>query len=172
MATQTTHPSYGYWIEHGFTTLCETWRGAASHNHQMFGSIDEFFFKYLAGIQAPTDGTTSKAYKFIVIKPYIPQGLASVDASLLTAAGNVESHWKQSEGTIQLKVVIPANSEAAISIPVQDYKNIFLSESGKTVWENGAFVPGVPGLTGATQDGNSINLSAGSGTYYFVLTGK
>jgi alpha-L-rhamnosidase len=171
VATKKTYPSYGYWIENGFTTLCETWEGRNSHNHQMFGSVDEFFFKYLAGIQSPTDGTTSRGYKHIVLKPYIPSGLSYVDASLQTVAGTIESHWHQQSGLLKLKVVIPANSDASISIPILDSENISLTEGEKTIWENGAFVPGVQGIKDANIDNSFLNLSVGSGTYDFALFG-
>ncbi len=170
IATKTTYPSYGYWIEHGFTTLCETWEGRHSHNHQMFGSIDEFFFKYLAGIQSPTNGSTSQGYKHIVIYPYIPEGLSSVDASLNTVAGTIESHWQQKSGLLKVKVVIPANSDALIGIPILNFSNVSIKESGKTIWENGESVVGVTGITDVSKDASLINLSVGSGTYEFVLS--
>ena len=55
MATQTTAPSYGNWIEQGATTLWEDWPGASSLNHIMFGDISAWFYKYLAGIQLDPD---------------------------------------------------------------------------------------------------------------------
>jgi alpha-L-rhamnosidase len=54
--TKTTFPSWGYWIENGATTLWESWNAESSHNHQMFGTVNEYFYKYFAGIQAPTNG--------------------------------------------------------------------------------------------------------------------
>jgi alpha-L-rhamnosidase len=170
VATKTTYPSYGYWIKNGFTTLCETWEGRNSHNHQMFGTIDEFFFKYLGGIQSPTDSSTSNGYKFIAIKPYIPKDLTSVDASVETVAGSIECHWKQESDLIRMKVIIPANSNASISIPILDFKNISLTEGGIKVWEKGAFLPGIAGISDARIDGSYIIISTGSGFYEFVLT--
>jgi len=172
VATKKTYPSYGYWIENGFTTLCETWAGRASHNHQMFGSVDEFFFKYLAGIHSPTDGTTSKGYKYIVIKPYIPEGLSYVNASVRTVAGTVVSEWQQQPGIIRMKVVIPANSDASINVPVMDLKNVTLKESGKIVWKDGEFISGIRGLKDARLDQSFLIITAGSGMYDFVLTGE
>jgi alpha-L-rhamnosidase len=171
VATKTTYPSFGYWIKNGFTTLCETWEGRNSHNHQMFGTIDEFFFKYLAGIQSPSDATTSTGYKFIVIKPFIPKELSFVDASIETVAGKIESHWKQQSDLVKLKVVIPANSKASINIPILQLKNISVAEGGKKIWEKGAFLKGIPGIKDAKMDGSFINISTGSGTYDFEVSG-
>jgi alpha-L-rhamnosidase len=168
---QTTYPSFGYWIEKGSTTLLEQWDGKNSHNHQMFGSVDEFFFKYLAGIRSPEDGSTSKGYRDIHIQPYIPQDLESVNASINTVAGKVVSDWKQKNGTLTLKVEIPANSTATISIPAGS-TGISVSESGNIVWEGNKFVPGTDGISEGNFDGRFLNLKTGSGKYEFTVKGS
>ena len=172
VATQTTYPSYGYWLEKGATTLLEEWSGKNSHNHQMFGSVDEFFYKYLAGIRSPTDGITTSGYKHIHIKPYVPDGLSFVEASLKTAAGYIESSWQHKSDLFQLRLVIPANSDATVSIPLLGFKNIIVTENGKKVWENGAFITGNPGITDARIDEVCLTFSIGSGTYEFKLSGS
>jgi alpha-L-rhamnosidase len=171
VATQKTYPSYGFWIEKGATTLQEEWSGRNSNNHQMFGSIDEFFYKYLAGIRSPEDEKTSTGYKHIHIKPYVPEGLSSVEASVKTVAGNIESSWKHNSDLFQLKVVIPANSDALVSIPLLNFKNINVMESGKKVWENGVFVAGNPGIINATLHEGYLTITIGSGIYNFKMTG-
>jgi hypothetical protein len=70
-----------------------------------------------------------------------------------------------------LRVVIPANSDASVSIPLLDFKNINVMENGKKVWENGAFVTGNPGITDARIDETCLTFSVGSGTYEFKLSG-
>jgi len=169
---QTGYPSFGNWIKRGATTLRESWDGRASSNHQMFGGVDEYFYKYLAGIWSPTDGETSRGYKHIHIQPYIPEDLSSAQASLNTVAGKVESSWKQSAGQLQLKVVIPANSTADVSIPVLKFKNAVVTEKNKKVWDNSAFVAGDEGVTGANLNNGLITFTVGSGDYEFVLSGK
>lgn len=45
MANQTDCPSYGYWVEQGYTTTPEYWDvGAFSQNHCMMDHIEEWFF--------------------------------------------------------------------------------------------------------------------------------
>ncbi len=172
VATQTTYPSYGFWLEKGATTLWEKWSGENSHNHQMFGSVDEFFYKYLAGIRAPTDGRTNRGYQQIHIQPYVPEGLSWVEASLETVAGTVKSHWENKTNSFELKVVIPANSAGSVSIPRLDFENMVIRESGETVWENGATLSGAAGITGAESEDRFVTFSVGSGTYDFILTGE
>jgi alpha-L-rhamnosidase len=171
IVTQKTYPGYGYWIENGATTLQEEWSGKNSNNHQMFGSVDEFFYKYLAGIRSPEDGITSSGYKHIHIKPYVPEGLSFVEASVKTVSGNIESIWKHESDLFELKVVIPANSDALISIPLLNFKNISVTENGKKVWENGVFVTGDPGLINASINEDCLIVSTGSGTFDFKVTG-
>lgn len=172
VATQTTYPSYGFWLEKGATTLWERWSGENSHNHQMFGSVDEFFYKHLAGIRAPTDGGTTRGYQQIHIQPYVPEGLSRVEASLETVAGTVVSRWEQQPDRFRLRVTIPANTTGIVSIPLLDSENVVISESGDTVWENGTYISGVTGITGAESEDEEVTFSVGSGTYDFIMTGE
>lgn len=166
----TTYPGYGYWIGKGATTLLETWEGKHSHNHQMFGSVDEFFYKYLAGIRSPEDGVTTRGYKHIHIQPYVPEGLSFVKASLNTVAGRIESNWQQEGDLFRLNVMIPANSRATVSIQVSDDTNPRVTESGKTIWENNTFNEGTPGIFDGDIKEGFLNFTTGSGKYEFILS--
>ncbi len=169
IATQTTYPSYGYWLENGATTLWEKWSGKASHNHQMFGSVDELFFKYLAGIRAPGKEGTSKGYKHVLIKPFIPDGLTSVNASVETAAGTIKSNWENQNETLTMNVSIPANSTGDICIPVSASENVQVEESGEIIWKDGAFTASVEGIRGGEKTDDGISFSVASGSYRFVV---
>ena len=67
MITNPTAPSYAYWINDGMTTLCEQWGYVdrdgqeCSRNHHMFSEVDNWFYKYIAGIRIDENG--------IVIEP-------------------------------------------------------------------------------------------------------
>ena len=50
IATQTTPPSYGSWVQRGATTLWEDWGDGDSRNHIMLGDISAWFYQALAGI--------------------------------------------------------------------------------------------------------------------------
>lgn len=168
----TTYPGYGYWIKNEATTLLEQWDGRNSQNHQMFGSVDEFFYKYLAGIRSPEDGETTQGYKHIHIQPYVPEGLSFVNASVNTVAGRIESDWQQNAGSFRLNVVIPANTSASISIPMFNYSNVVVIESDKKIWGNSTFIKGIPGIFDGSVDGNLLNFRIGSGKYEFTLSGN
>ena len=170
VATQTTWPSYGYWLKNDATTLLEKWSGENSHNHQMFGSITEYFYKYLAGIQSPMEGNTSKGYKNIYIEPHVPEKLEFVNSTLETVVGTVVSNWKKEKGSFQHNVSIPANSIATIVLPVFDFQNVTVLEGDSKIWENGSFIVGVPGILGVNAEVGQIKVKIESGDYAFRLS--
>ena len=115
IAAQATYPSWGYWITKGETAACEQWDydKLRSHDHAFLGTVDDWFFKYLAGIQPAQPG-----YKEIAIRPYVPSGLDSASASIDTPLGLVSSSWTRGTGdAVVLKVVIPANATAKVWVP-------------------------------------------------------
>jgi alpha-L-rhamnosidase len=169
IATQTTYPSYGFWLDKGATTLWEKWSGQASHNHQMFGTVDEFFYKFLAGLRAPTDQGTSRGYKHIRIKPFVPDDLSSVEASLETVNGKVASEWENQGESLSLQVTVPVNTTAEICVPLLSKEDIKINEGTETVWEDGSFKSGVNGIKSAGKEENCIVFSVVSGTYQFTL---
>lgn len=48
-----------------------------------------------------------------------------------------------------------------------------LPSGNGTFWSKGAFVPGVPGITGAAvnADASALSVMTGSGVYVFTLSG-
>ena len=74
LATQTTEPSWGYWITQNATTLWEDWSGVAdlthppppTHNHIFLGSHGSWLYEILGGIG---QNETSVAFEYIVIRP-------------------------------------------------------------------------------------------------------
>lgn len=170
VVTRATYPGYGYWITNGATTLWESWAGESSHNHQVFGSVEEYFYKYLAGIRAPGQGGTTRGYRRILIRPDVPAGLREVRARLDTVAGTVSSHWWQGDGRFRLVVRIPANSTALVSVPLRRLDEAVIKEGRTTVWEGRRFRPGAEGVGGASLDGSYVTFRVASGRYVFTAT--
>jgi alpha-L-rhamnosidase len=115
--TNTKYPSIGFMLENGATTLWERWEkligfGMNSHNQPSFGSVDVWFYKYLAGIK-----TTGSGFGSITIKPFVPQDLDSAQAQMNTMHGKVASSWKKNGNNFELTVIIPWNSSARIELP-------------------------------------------------------
>ncbi|HLK59432.1 MAG TPA: family 78 glycoside hydrolase catalytic domain [Chthonomonadaceae bacterium] len=158
IANQKTYPSWGWWIAHGATTLWESWDlDARSNDHYMFGTIDEWFYKYLAGIRPGKDG-----FKEFTIKPYLLGDLTYARAEVDTVRGEVSSSWKKLPNHgVDLEVTVPVNCAATLYVP---------SAQGARVLENGQPAEKSLGLRFLrAADGYAI-YRAGSGHYHFVST--
>jgi len=71
--------------------------------------------------------------------------------------------------SFSLNVTIPVGSTSVVRVPVMPNSSKFVITEGKTViWKNG-FVPGDPGVQGASRNGDnkSIDVQVGSGSYVF-----
>ncbi len=138
LATQTGHPSWAHMLEGGRTTLSEFWDLKGSHNHVMMGSIDAWFYRTLAGIQ-PDDA--KPGFEHIMIKPFIPDSLPFVNASVQTVRGQVAVRWEKKDGWLQLSVGIPASSSATVYVPADAAHQVQSTPSSKLArFEKGAAV--------------------------------
>ena len=144
--SRTDSPSYGYAILHGATSLTEDWDGPvpargqslSSQNHFMFGAVDEWFMRSLAGIQ---QHATSVDYRTLQIKPAIVGKIIHVKATQRTSRGWIHIQWEKTESIFTLKITVPYGSTANVYVPganaTSDY-GIFLytdKENGKTVFK-------------------------------------
>lgn len=105
-------------LKNGATTLWERWEllagnGMNSHNHPVFGCIDAWFFRYLAGINPSKAG-----FSEVLIRPYIPSNLNMVHARISTVRGDVISKWNRTGNMWTLDITIPWNSNAIIELPL------------------------------------------------------
>ncbi len=175
LATRTTYPSWGYMVKRGATTLWELWQDKTgpsmnSHNHIMFGSLGAWFYRALGGIRQPQD---SAAYRKILITPPAMEDLDWASATLRTVRGRVSSTWRRSAHEVSLRVDVPVGSQAVIVVPKQQSmtpQELTVRESGRIVWQQGHYVPGDPGLTGAEARPDGVAFDAGSGHYSFQLS--
>ncbi|MBK5203522.1 MAG: family 78 glycoside hydrolase catalytic domain [Prolixibacteraceae bacterium] len=169
IVNQTTFPGYGYWLKKGETTLLEDWHARSSHNHEMFGSVTEYFFKYLAGIQSPMEGNTSIAYSHIYLQPRIPDSLSFVNASVETIAGKVVSEWEKHGNTFRYHVNIPANTTATVVLPTFDYDKFSVKNGNAYLWKDNKTDQSFPFIRTIKKDGDQMKIEILSGDYNFVL---
>lgn len=171
IATQTTFPGWGYMVSKGATTIWESWDGnpetQLSYNMKLFGSVDKFFYKDLAGISPASSG-----YGQIVIKPRVVGDLKHAKASIKTLRGLVAVDWERRERSLAMKVTIPVNSQAKISVPRIGLRNVSVRESGRSIWEAGEFIKDVPGIIAGSETEDYVSFDVGSGSYVFQLTGQ
>ena len=121
VATQTTMPSWGYWIKIGATTLLEHWndheKQGLSRNHIMFGDISAWFYESLAGIRPDA---AAPGFKHIILKPAVVGDLKWVKAHYDSPYGRIGSEWKYERGTFTWKVSVPPNSTATVYVPTSN----------------------------------------------------
>ena len=116
MAIQETAPSWGNWIQQGFTTLAETWVLSpefrdASVNHVFLGDISAWMVNTLAGINYDNE---HRGFERIIIKPDFIEDLSWVKGEYKSVKGLIKSEWFRKGEQIRLSVTIPPNTTAII----------------------------------------------------------
>ncbi len=120
------YPSWLYAVKKGATTIWERWNsvlpdgsfdesGMNSLNHYAYGSIGDWMYEKLAGINPAKPG-----YREIRIRPAFIRGITSVDASFDSVYGTIRSAWSCENGKITVDVTIPANTTAEIYLPEKE----------------------------------------------------
>jgi alpha-L-rhamnosidase len=132
--------------------------------------VTEFFYKYLAGIQSPVEGRTTPGYKHIHLQPCMPVGLDAAKASLHTMSGAIVAGWEKQGGQYVYSTTIPANTTATLVLPVGDFTQLKVTESGKNVWKDATYVNGNKGISSGNISGDKLTLSLESGEYRFVIS--
>jgi alpha-L-rhamnosidase len=122
---QETFPSWLYSVKHGATTIWERWDGWTeeggfqspsmnSFNHYSLGSVGEWMFRHVAGIEADP---ASPGFKHIKLRPCPGGKLSYVKASYESLYGRIESHWRVGPEGFALEVLIPPNTTATVVLP-------------------------------------------------------
>lgn len=151
---QKTYPSWNSMMEK-YTTVCEFWTLKQSKNHVMMGSIDAWFYKYIAGIQLDEG---NPAFSSFIIKPNLLNGLTKAEGKIVTIRGTVSSSWKKEDGEFTLKIEIPFNTSALVYIPVNE---------NETILENGKLLNDVEGIEYLGYSNGAHQLKVHSGNYSF-----
>lgn len=144
IVAQQDYPGWLNMLNHNATTLWESWAysdNIYSQNHPMFGSVDEWFYRSLLGINSAAPG-----FEKIIIKPQPAGDLTWAKGSYKSIRGEIISDWKKEGNNFTLHVVIPANTTATIFIPSNENSpvteggkpvNLF-HQNGYGVWERGS----------------------------------
>ncbi|KAJ6577740.1 bacterial alpha-L-rhamnosidase-domain-containing protein [Mycena capillaripes] len=156
LAQQTTFPSWGFWFENGATTTWEHWsEDARSRDHFFLGTFDDWFFKFVLGIQS-----SSVAFQTVDIAPVETTSLSFAQGWMLTPFGNLSVAWTRDAGSLTLDLGIPVGVIATVSFGSLST----VSETGGDVWDR----EGVTVLP-STQ-GKQVRVEVGSGQYSFAAS--
>lgn len=120
---QTSFPSWLYSINQGATTIWERWDGWTpekgfqnpamnSFNHYSFGSVGEWMYENIAGLQPLSPG-----WKRIRVRPIPGRGLKRATGEMKTPYGTLVSRWTLENQKFNLHVQIPVNTTAEVHVP-------------------------------------------------------
>lgn len=118
-------PGWMYQIIHGATTTWERWDALrpdgtvneskmsddnmVSFNHYAFGSVGEFYYRYILGIQPALPGFTK-----VRIQPFVDSRLGRVEGSYRSRQGIISVTWKVTDGMAAISIVTPVESEVIL----------------------------------------------------------
>lgn len=164
-------PSWGYTVRRGATTIWERWDGITpegrfqdpgmnSFNHFAFGSVGEWLYRVVAGIDLDPK---RPGFRHVVIRPQPGGGLTWVRATYRSIRGPIASSWRQEGGRFTLHVSLPANTTATVHVP---------APSAQAVTEGGRPAHRAPGLRFLGMAGAAAVFHAGSGDYRFVVESR
>ncbi|WP_316800581.1 alpha-L-rhamnosidase [Pedobacter frigidisoli] len=162
VATQKTYPGWGYMVDQGATTIWELWNGNTadpkmnSQNHvMMLGDLLIWYYENLAGIKSE-----SNAFKKIIMKPEMINGLNSVNASYRSVYGTIKSNYTKTASQFNWNITVPPNTSAWVYIPANQKNEV--SEKLKSVKD----------LKFIKMEDNHAVYELGSGDYSFVVDKK
>ncbi|HVU32500.1 MAG TPA: family 78 glycoside hydrolase catalytic domain [Opitutaceae bacterium] len=162
---QETFPSWLFQVKNGATTVWERWDGWTpekgfqtiamnSFNHYSFGSVAEYLYRDVAGIDTDAPG-----YRTIVIAPAIADGLTWAHASYRSISGRIESGWKREGNRLHLAIDIPANTTATVRVP---------AANADTVQEGGQPAARAKDVRFERFENGAAVYRVGSGKYVFT----
>lgn len=120
------YPSWLYAVNKGATTVWERWNsimpdgsfdesGMNSLNHYAYGSIGDWMYRKIAGINQLEPG-----YRRCYIKPMFVKGMEEAGASFESVYGKISSSWSCRNGKIHFRAEIPVNTTAVLYLPEKE----------------------------------------------------
>lgn len=117
---QDTYPSWLYEVDHGATTIWETWGairpdGTVEHsslNHYAYGCVADWMVRRLGGIAA-----SSPAYRTVRFAPDIGGEVSRVDAHVDTPYGRVVCAWAREDAEAEITLDLPTGVTGSLALP-------------------------------------------------------
>jgi len=137
-----TFPSWMYSIKQGATTIWERWDGYTkekgfqdpgmnSFNHYSFGSIGEWMYATIGGLQM-----TSPGWKTFLVHPQPGGGITWAKTGFDSPHGHIQCNWSFTEDAITIDLTVPSNTTAEVWLVKSnkitlDGKNILKSNAAR-----------------------------------------
>jgi len=125
-------PGWGNMLAQGATTLWEHWKfsdNTFSHNHPMFGSVSQWFYNWLGGIEPDVDAVGFDKFTF---QPQFIEGLDWVRCTYRSIRGPITCDWKRQGDRVAMDFRIPVNSSATLILPMSGA----ITENGRPAAES------------------------------------
>jgi alpha-L-rhamnosidase len=144
-------------LERGATTLWEHWKfsdNTFSHNHPMFGSVSQWFYNWLGGIEPAVDAVGFDRFTF---QPQFLEGLDWVRCTYRSIRGPITCDWKREGGRVAMDLHVPVNTSATLILTMAGV----ITESGQPAAE-------AEGVTLLRKAERCSVFKVESGAYHFA----
>ncbi|SFA82046.1 Ig-like domain (group 3) [Nocardioides alpinus] len=159
------YPSWGYEIENGATTMWERWNSIMpdgsfgpvemnSFNHYAYGAVGDWMYQNIGGIKALEAG-----YKVSRIAPVMGGGLTHGAGAFDSAYGPITTDWTLRGEELSLTAQVPVNTTAEVVLP---------AANAYALTEGGQLLGDVDGVLDVRDDGDTVTVTVGSGSYDFA----
>ena len=113
VATQRTFPSWGFWLQHGATSLWEHWKlESRSRGHYFLGTLDDWLFQSVLGLTPAEAG-----WRRTRIAPACTHLTAWARGHVQTPYGRLAVNWRRRDGVLTLDVSVPVGVVAEVEVP-------------------------------------------------------
>jgi len=155
---------YGAMVNANYTTLWEVWTGLkdGTINHG-WNAPNTVLSQYIAGVSPTAAGWSSYSV--------VPQmaNLTAISGVVPSIKGNITVIDSLSASQFIMNLTSPSGTKALVGIPK---KRAWLSVTvnGRAVWNQGAFLAGVSGVSGAGEDSLYIKFNVDPGAWRFAAS--
>jgi alpha-L-rhamnosidase len=126
-----------------------------SFNHYSLGSVCEWLYRHVAGIELDP---AEPGFKRILLRPWPDARLGFAKASYHSIRGEIASEWRLAGGRLEWSVRVPANTTARVCVP---------SEPHTQVTEGGMPLAKAPLVRAARREGRFLACDVPAGEYRF-----
>lgn len=170
LLTRTDYPSWGYEVENGATTMWERWNSIMpdgtfgdvsmnSFNHYAYGAVGDWMYQNIGAIKSVEPG-----YRRIRVAPAPGGGVTHGAGRLDSVYGEIATDWRLEGDDLSLAVKVPVGTTADVVLP---------AANTAAVLEGGSLLRDVEGVQDVVDDGDTVTVTVGSGSYDFdVVAGN
>ena len=169
LLTRKEYPSWGYEVDNGATTMWERWNSIMpdgsfgdvnmnSFNHYAYGAVGDWMYQNIGAIKAVEPG-----YRKIRVQPTPGGGVTHGAGRLDSVYGTIATDWALDGDDLSLAVEVPVGTTADVVVP---------AANAWAVLEGGALLDDVEGVQDVVDDGDTVTITIGSGSYDFDVVAR